>query len=88
MSSDEFGSLGLLLLLLLSAAPSCGHVMTRLRQPRVVGEILAGEFYTALLILAAVTSQAAGAWLDYVVRSGLPLLSEAVPRSCEIIPQR
>jgi hypothetical protein len=75
MSSDEFGSFGLLLLLL-SAAHLFGDVMSRLRQPRVVGEIINAEFYTALLILAVVTSQAAGGWLDYAVRRGLPLLSE------------
>lgn len=58
MSSDEFASFGLLLLLLLSTAHLGG--------------------YTALVILAVVTSQAAGAWLDYVVRSGLPLLTERI----------
>jgi Kef-type K+ transport system membrane component KefB len=40
-------------------------------------KIINGEFYTALIILAVVTSQAAGAWLDYVVRKGWPLLSES-----------
>jgi hypothetical protein len=33
------------------------------------------EFFTALLVLAIATSQAA-AWLDYLIRSGSPLLSE------------
>jgi Kef-type K+ transport system membrane component KefB len=40
-------------------------------------KIVTGEFYTALVILAVLTSQAAGAWLDYVLRKGWPLLSEA-----------
>ena len=31
--------------------------------------------YTTLVLLAIVTSQAAGAWLEYVLRKGWPLLS-------------
>jgi Kef-type K+ transport system membrane component KefB len=31
--------------------------------------------YTALVLLAVITSQAAGAWLEYVLRKGWPLLS-------------
>ncbi len=42
MSSAEFGSFTLLLLLLVATAQVLGNVFTRLRQPRVVGEILAG----------------------------------------------
>ncbi len=42
MSSAEFGSLTVLLFLLLAAARILGNVFTRFRQPRVVGEILAG----------------------------------------------
>ena len=38
--------------------------------------IINAEFFTALLVLAIATSQAAGAWLDYVIRRGSPLLSE------------
>jgi Kef-type K+ transport system membrane component KefB len=38
--------------------------------------IINGEFYTTLVILAVLTSQAAGAWLDYVLRKGWPLLTE------------
>jgi Kef-type K+ transport system membrane component KefB len=41
--------------------------------------IINAEFYTALVILAVVTSQMAGAWLDYVVRKGWPLLRETEP---------
>jgi len=42
MSSAEFGSFSLLLLLLIATAHLLGHLFNRLRQPRVVGEILAG----------------------------------------------
>jgi len=38
--------------------------------------IINAEFYTALVFLAVLTSQAAGAWLDHVVRRGWPLLSD------------
>jgi Kef-type K+ transport system membrane component KefB len=37
--------------------------------------IVNGVFYTSLVLLAIVTSQAAGAWLEYVIRRGWPLLS-------------
>ena len=42
MSAAEFGSFSLLLFLLISVAHVFGHLFTRLGQPRVVGEILAG----------------------------------------------
>jgi Kef-type K+ transport system membrane component KefB len=38
-------------------------------------EIINAAFYTALVLLAVLTSQAAGAWLDYIVRKGRPLLT-------------
>jgi Kef-type K+ transport system membrane component KefB len=38
--------------------------------------IINGEFYTTLVLLAVLTSQAAGAWLDYVLRKGWPLLAD------------
>ncbi len=38
-------------------------------------QIINAAFYTALVSLAVLTSQAAGAWLAYVVRQGWPLLS-------------
>jgi len=38
--------------------------------------IINGELYTALVLLAVLTSQAAGAWLDYVLRKGWPLLTD------------
>jgi hypothetical protein len=37
--------------------------------------IINGTFYTTLVLMAVLTSQAAGAWLDYVLRKGWPLLS-------------
>ena len=39
--------------------------------------IISSAFYTTLVLTAILTSQMAGAWLDYVLRKGLPLLSEA-----------
>lgn len=37
--------------------------------------IISAKFYTALVIAAVVTSQIAGAWLDFVLRKGWPLLT-------------
>ena len=37
--------------------------------------IISPRFYTTLVVAAVVTSQLAGAWLDYVLRKGWPLLS-------------
>lgn len=42
-------------------------------------QIINAAFYTALVFLAVVTSQMAGAWLDYVVGRGWPLLSIPAP---------
>lgn len=42
MSEQEIGSLTLILVLLLGLAHLFGHLFSRLRQPRVIGEILAG----------------------------------------------
>src|SRR5215470_12392866 len=42
MTDADFGSLALLLLLILAAAHVLGECFARLRQPRVIGEILAG----------------------------------------------
>lgn len=36
--------------------------------------IISAQFYTTLVLAAVLTSQAAGAWLDYVLRKGWPLL--------------
>ncbi|HEY1805955.1 MAG TPA: cation:proton antiporter [Terracidiphilus sp.] len=37
--------------------------------------IISSQFYTTLVVAAVVTSQVAGAWLDYVLRKGWPLLT-------------
>lgn len=37
--------------------------------------IISPQFYTTLVLAAVLTSQAAGAWLDYVLRRGWPLLT-------------
>jgi Kef-type K+ transport system membrane component KefB len=37
--------------------------------------IISARFYTTLVIAAVLTSQVAGAWLDYVLRKGWPLLT-------------
>jgi Kef-type K+ transport system membrane component KefB len=39
--------------------------------------IISAKFYTTLVIAAVITSQFAGAWLEYVLRKGWPLLSAA-----------
>jgi Kef-type K+ transport system membrane component KefB len=38
--------------------------------------IISSAFYTTLVLTAILTSQMAGAWLDFVLRKGWPLLSE------------
>jgi Kef-type K+ transport system membrane component KefB len=51
--------------------------------------IVNAAFYTTLVLVAVVTSQAAGAWLDYVLRRGWPLLSSAAVESeaePEVVP--
>ncbi|MGA9720295.1 MAG: cation:proton antiporter [Acidobacteriaceae bacterium] len=50
--------------------------------------IISSKFYTTLVVAAVLTSQFAGAWLDYVLRKGWPLLkpdvgAEAVDVSTE-----
>jgi len=39
--------------------------------------IISPKFYTTLVVAAVITSQIAGAWLEYVLRRGWPLLSSA-----------
>lgn len=41
--------------------------------------IISAQFYTTLVLAAVLTSQIAGAWLDYVLRKGWPLLSTSEP---------
>jgi Kef-type K+ transport system membrane component KefB len=51
--------------------------------------IISSKFYTTLVVAAVLTSQIAGAWLDYVLHKGWPLLTpiasggpaEASPKS-------
>ena len=51
--------------------------------------IINARFYTTLVLLAVVTSQAAGAWLEFVLRKGWPLLSgerpKVLPRSEDVV---
>jgi K+:H+ antiporter len=49
-------------------------------------QIVSPVFYTTLILLAIFTSQAAGAWLEYVLRRGKPLLSSE-PLGAEVPPQ-
>jgi Kef-type K+ transport system membrane component KefB len=46
--------------------------------------IISAKFYTALVVAAVVTSQFAGAWLDYVLRKGWPLLAGAPATSSSV----
>ncbi len=46
--------------------------------------IISPTFYTTLVLAAVLTSQAAGAWLDYVLRQGWPLLTPSVACEAEI----
>lgn len=41
--------------------------------------IISANFYTTLVLAAVLTSQMAGAWLDYVLRRGWPLLTATTP---------
>ena len=53
--------------------------------------IISSKFYTTLVIAAVLTSQLAGAWLDYVLRRGWPLLksdvAEPVPAASSDNPE-
>jgi Kef-type K+ transport system membrane component KefB len=46
--------------------------------------IISSQFYTTLVVTAVLTSQLAGAWLDFVLRKGWPLLSPAVTSEAAI----
>jgi Kef-type K+ transport system membrane component KefB len=46
--------------------------------------IISAKFYTTLVVAAVVTSQFAGAWLDYVLRKGWPLLAGAPATSSSV----
>jgi len=41
--------------------------------------IISPQFYTTLVVAAILTSQVAGAWLDFVLRKGWPLLTPSQP---------
>jgi Kef-type K+ transport system membrane component KefB len=47
--------------------------------------IISSEFYTTLVLAAVLTSQVAGAWLDYVLRKGWPLLTPVPADSPAVI---
>jgi Kef-type K+ transport system membrane component KefB len=50
--------------------------------------IISSKFYTTLVVAAVLTSQIAGAWLDYVLRKGWPLLKPAVSNEAvEVSPE-
>lgn len=48
--------------------------------------IISLQFYTTLVLAAIITSQIAGAWLDYVLRKGLPLLTPSVEVAPDTLP--
>jgi Kef-type K+ transport system membrane component KefB len=50
MSNEEIGSVVILLLVLLASAHLFGYLFARLRQPKVIGEILAGIFVGPTLL--------------------------------------
>jgi Kef-type K+ transport system membrane component KefB len=47
--------------------------------------IISPKFFTTLIVAAVLTSQIAGAWLDYVLRKGWPLLSPAADSESAIL---
>ena len=49
--------------------------------------IISPEFYTTLVLAAVLTSQMAGAWLDYVLRNGWPLLTPVLPAEPTIVAE-
>ena len=50
--------------------------------------IISPEFYTTLVVAAVLTSQMAGAWLDYVLRKGWPLLAVSAHTEPAIVAAR
>ena len=50
--------------------------------------IISPKFYTTLVVAAVLTSQIAGAWLDYVIRKGWPLLKPTITdEPLEVAPE-
>ncbi len=48
--------------------------------------IISPKFYTTLVLAAIITSQVAGAWLDYVLRRGWSLLTPADAVPSGVVP--
>jgi len=48
--------------------------------------IISPQFYTTLILAAVLTSQAAGAWLDYALRKGWPLLAPSTDQETAAAP--
>ncbi|MEO8725110.1 MAG: cation:proton antiporter [Acidobacteriaceae bacterium] len=76
MSSAEFGALILFLLVLVASAHLLGDLFARLRQPRVIGEILAGILLgpSLLHLVAGVNSAPGHAGAELMYNIGLLLL--------------
>jgi K+:H+ antiporter len=47
--------------------------------------IISPKFYTTLVLSAIVTSQMAGAWLDYLLRRGWPLLTTGASQESGLV---
>jgi Kef-type K+ transport system membrane component KefB len=50
--------------------------------------IISSQFYTTLVVAAVLTSQFAGAWLDFVLRKGWPLLRPTVEVEAALAPEQ
>ena len=50
--------------------------------------IISPQFYTTLILAAVLTSQTAGAWLDYVLRKGWPLLTPSEDTQTAAVPSK
>jgi hypothetical protein len=49
--------------------------------------IISSQFYTTLVVAAVLTSQMAGAWLDFVLRKGWPLLKPSASSDATVVSQ-
>jgi Kef-type K+ transport system membrane component KefB len=47
--------------------------------------MISPRFYTTLVLAAVLTSQGAGAWLDYVLRKGWPLLTPVAASESDLL---
>jgi Kef-type K+ transport system membrane component KefB len=50
--------------------------------------IISAAFYTTLVLVAVLTSQAAGAWLEFVLHKGLPLLSSDLTPAASVAQEK